>query len=50
MSYSLIGDDGFYYIDPFTNEKAIFPDRKSALMLSMMLFDQQQRELKVIEN
>jgi len=38
------------YIDPFTSKVAIFKDQKSALITSMMLMDQQNREFKVIEN
>ena len=50
MTYSLIDKDGSKYIDPFTSKIAIFQDKKSAMMLSFMIFDQQNRELEIIEN
>lgn len=45
--YTLVSEDLSYYIDPFTNKRAIFDSQISAQMTAMMLFDQQQREFKV---
>lgn len=45
--FILVDTDGSKYIDPFTSKTAIFESQNQALMISMMLFDQQQREFKV---
>jgi hypothetical protein len=51
MTYSLKEvKTGQLYIDPFTSEIAKFNDQKTALITSMMLMTQQNREFKVIEN
>lgn len=50
MKYYLKSLDGLFYIDPFTNERAIFSDSKTAQMTAFMLFDQQKREFEVVEN
>ena len=47
IKFVLVDVDLSYYIDPFTNERAIFESQSQALMISMMLFDQQQRAFKV---
>lgn len=49
MKYSLVSKEGELYIDPFTSKPAIFSDSRTAQMLAMMLFDQQNREYEVIE-
>ncbi len=50
-TYSLKSkDDGILYRDPFTSKTAIFEDKKTALITSFMLFDQQGLKLEVIEN
>lgn len=50
MSYSLQFVDLSFYIDPFTNEKAIFNDEKIAQITRFMLFDQQELILEIVEN
>ena len=47
--FVLVSSDLSYYIDPFTNERAIFDTENAAHMTSMMLFDQQERKFKVEE-
>ena len=47
MTFSLVDNDGEKYIDPLTSKTAIFESQNQALMVSMMLFDQQQKEFKI---
>ena len=50
MKYSLVSKEGDLYIDPFTSKPAIFEDKKTASMVMMMLFSQQNLEFEVVEN
>ncbi len=48
--FILVDLNGNQYIDPFTSKIAKFDDFKTAQITSFMLFDQQSRQFKVIEN
>ena len=50
MTFSLVDNDGEKYIDPLTYKVAVFQHHKTAMITSLMIFDQHNRQLMVIKN